>query len=188
MRNTPAIRRIVIALSIIIGVAFIAGVAFALFRRPAPPFAPAGTMAPNLSFPNGSISHAEELIRRHPSSADAYNQLASAYLQKARETGDFSLNDKAEAAITKAQRLDPDNFDAYSLRALVLLNYHRFGEALSTALKAEAIHPPTAYLYGAIVDARVELGDYDQAVQTAQQMVDIRPDTSSYSRIAHIRS
>lgn len=192
MKNAPMIKRIVIALSIVVGVALIAGVAFALFRRSDDgnrrPAAPAETMAPDLSFPNGSIAHAEEMIRRHPSNPDPYNQLASAYLQKARETGDFSLNDKAQAAITKAQQLDPDNFDAYSLRALVLLNYHRFSEALSTALKAQSLRPATGYLYGAIVDARVELGDYDQAVQTAQQMVDIRPDTASYSRIAHIRS
>ena len=36
-------------------------------------------------------------------------------------------------------------------------------------------------------DAQVELGQYDAAVDTFQQMVDLRPDLSSYSRVSYAR-
>ncbi len=38
-----------------------------------------------------------------------------------------------------------------------------------------------------IADAQIELGMYEAAVQSLQQMVDLRPDLSSYSRIAYAR-
>ncbi|RPI31476.1 MAG: hypothetical protein EHM70_11450 [Chloroflexota bacterium] len=38
-----------------------------------------------------------------------------------------------------------------------------------------------------IADAQIELGLYEDAVQTLQTMVDLRPDMASYSRISYIR-
>jgi tetratricopeptide (TPR) repeat protein len=38
-----------------------------------------------------------------------------------------------------------------------------------------------------MTDALVELGDYDGAVAAAQTMVDLRPDTASYSRVSYLR-
>jgi tetratricopeptide (TPR) repeat protein len=42
-------------------------------------------------------------------------------------------------------------------------------------------------IYGVIADAQTELGLYDDAVQTLQTMIDMRPDLSSYSRISYAR-
>ncbi|HKP70010.1 MAG TPA: tetratricopeptide repeat protein, partial [Pyrinomonadaceae bacterium] len=42
--------------------------------------------------------------------------------------------------------------------------------------------------YGVLVDAYVETGDYDNAVKRAQKMVDLKPGTAAYSRVAQIRS
>lgn len=41
--------------------------------------------------------------------------------------------------------------------------------------------------YSVITDAHVELGHYEQAIETLQQMVNLRPDLSSYSRISYLR-
>jgi tetratricopeptide (TPR) repeat protein len=38
-----------------------------------------------------------------------------------------------------------------------------------------------------IGDAQVELGRYEEAVETVQAMVDLRPDLSSYSRVSYLR-
>ncbi|HEX5688682.1 MAG TPA: tetratricopeptide repeat protein, partial [Roseiflexaceae bacterium] len=38
-----------------------------------------------------------------------------------------------------------------------------------------------------IADAQIELGKYEEAVATLQQMVDLRPDLASYSRISYAR-
>jgi tetratricopeptide (TPR) repeat protein len=130
---------------------------------------------------------AQNMIDREPSAARGYNFLAAAYTQKAREDGDFSLNAKAEEALARAEQAEPGGYDTLKLRARLLLTYHRFAEALEAARRAQGRNPRDHDNYGAMTDALVELGDYDGAVAAAQAMVDLRPDTSSYSRVSYLR-
>lgn len=132
-----------------------------------------------------SIGAAQGVIEKQPADAKGYNLLAAAFMQKARETGDFSFNGRAEESLNQSFKVAPNNVDASKLRAALLLSYHRFSEALQVA---QAITPKDSSVYGAMVDALVELGDYPRAVDTAQKMVDLRPDTASYSRISYLRT
>ncbi len=127
------------------------------------------------------------IIEREPSGAKGYAMLAAAYMQKARETGDFSLNAKADEALSRAEQAAPGDYDTLKLRAKLLLTYHRFAEALEVARRARELNPRDHDNYGAMTDALVELGDYDGAVAAAQTMVDLRPDTASYSRVSYLR-
>ena len=70
---------------------------------------------------------------------------------------------------------------------MLLLAYHRFDEALETARRAQEIQPADPQNYGAMTDALVELGDYPGAFKAAQTMMDIKPGTSSYSRVSYLR-
>lgn len=135
-----------------------------------------------------NISSAQGVIERIPADPKGYNLLSAAFMQKARETGDFSFNARAEESLKHSFRVAPDNYDGLKLQAAVLLNFHRFSEALQVARRAQAINPRNHHVYGAIVDALVELGDYQGAVDAAQTMVDLRPDTASYSRISYLRA
>src|ERR1043166_3957218 len=63
------------------------------------------------------IVRAQQLIERTPNSAEAYNQLAAAYMQKARETSDFSFNAHASEAINQSLAIENDNYDALKLHA-----------------------------------------------------------------------
>jgi tetratricopeptide (TPR) repeat protein len=134
------------------------------------------------------IRAAQGSIELEPSRPAGYNMLAAAFMQKARETGDFSFNAKAEEALTQAFKVAPEDYDALKLRAKLLLTYHRFAEALETSRRAQAVNPRDHDVYGAMTDALVELGDYQGAVEAAQMMVDLRPDTASYSRVSYLRS
>ncbi|HKU76829.1 MAG TPA: tetratricopeptide repeat protein [Pyrinomonadaceae bacterium] len=134
------------------------------------------------------ILRAQQSISKFPNSAGGYNQLASAYMQKARETADFSFNDNADAAITRSLAVEPDNYDGLKLRTKLQLTYHRFAEALETARHSQTVRDDDHDVWGQITDALVELGDYPGAVSAAQKMVDLRPDTSSYSRVSYLRS
>jgi tetratricopeptide (TPR) repeat protein len=134
------------------------------------------------------IRAGESQIRLAPDKPDGYNLLVSAYLQKARETGDYQFNSKAEEALKKSFAVAPDNYDGIKLRAKLLLIYHRFGDALAEARRAQTQQPEDHDVYGALTDAYVELGDYKRAVDAAQRMVDLRPDAASYSRVAYLRS
>lgn len=134
------------------------------------------------------LQTAQAKIAKMPEMASGYNQLAAAYMQIARETGDFSLNSKAEEALKNALEKESSNYDALKLKTKLLLTFHRFSEALDLASVLQKINKNDNDVYGALTDANVELGNYEEAVKTAQQMVDLRPDTSSYSRVSHLRS
>jgi tetratricopeptide (TPR) repeat protein len=137
---------------------------------------------------DSQIQKAEAIIKREPSRPEGYNLLAAASLQKARETGDFSFNSRAEAAINRSLEIAPDDFDALRLQATLLLTYHRFREALEVVRRAQTLRPDNADVYGAMTDALVELGDYQGAIQAAQKMVNLRPDTASYTRVSYLRA
>ena len=134
------------------------------------------------------ILRAMRAVEKRPNSSEGYNQLAAAYMQKARETAEFNLNANAEDAITRSLAVEPDNYDALKLRAKLQLTYHRFAEALETARRAQTVRTDDHDVWGQITDALVELGDYPGAVKAAQKMVDLRPDSSSYARVAYLRS
>lgn len=126
-------------------------------------------------------------IERTPSEATGYNLLAAAYMQKAREVEDYDVNKLAEEALARSLDLAPNNYDALKLRSKLLLTFHRFEEALDVARRAQSLNPQDHDNYGALTDALAELGEYAAAVEAAQKMVDLRPDTSSYSRVSYLR-
>jgi tetratricopeptide (TPR) repeat protein len=134
------------------------------------------------------IEAAERAIEQHPHRPQSYDLLASAYMQKARETNDFGFNSRAEAALARALAVAPDDYDARKQRAKLLLTYHRFSEALELARSIQKIRPDDHDVYGAITDAEVELGDYAGAIEAAQKMVDLRPDSAAYARVSYLRS
>lgn len=133
------------------------------------------------------IRAARLAIEQRPAEAQGYNLLAAAYMQKAREAEDYGINTRADEALSRALRIAPDNYDAIKLRAKLLLTFHRYEEALQVARRAQSLNPQDHDNYGAITDALVELGEYPAAVEAAQRMVDLRPDTSSYARVSYLR-
>jgi len=137
---------------------------------------------------DAEISAAQKSIEKTPDSATGYNKLAGIYIRRARETGDFSLNSKAESAVGRALEIEPENYDAKRLKASLLLTFHSFAEALEYGKKLQQKNPRDAFIYGVLTDANVELGNYKEAADAVQQMVDLRPDMPSYARVSYVRS
>jgi tetratricopeptide (TPR) repeat protein len=133
------------------------------------------------------IDNLQASLRSKPEDWQAYSQLGLAYLQKARETGDPTYYQKVEEALQKALSLEPDDYNAISGMGTLALARHQFAAALEWGERARELNPYRSYAYGVIADAQTELGRYDEAVQTLQKMVDLRPDLSSYSRISYAR-
>jgi tetratricopeptide (TPR) repeat protein len=149
---------------------------------PASQFAEASTSA------DSPIRQAEILVERAPDSPVAYAVLSAAYIKSARETGDFALNAKAEAAARRALELDPANLAAQKLNASLHLTFHRFADALEAGKKLQRENPRDPFVYGVLTDANIELGNYQDAVEAGQTMVDLRPNMESYARVALLRS
>ena len=134
------------------------------------------------------IQIAEARIKQLPSLAEGYDLLAAAYMQKARETGDFGFNARAKAALDHSLELSPDEPLTLTMQATLLLTYHRFPEALAGAKRIQASGPDSAELCGIVTDAQVELGDYEEAIKSAQKMMNLRPDAAAYARVSYLRA
>ncbi len=141
-----------------------------------------------VSVSNAEIAAAQKIIEKTPTAPIGYNKLAVAYIRRARETGDFSLNVNAQSAIDRALEVDPQSYDAHKLKASLLLTFHRFAEALEYGKKLQTVSQRDAFIYGVLTDANVELGNYKEAIETVQKMVDTRPNMESYARVSRVRS
>jgi tetratricopeptide (TPR) repeat protein len=127
-------------------------------------------------------------LRKNPDDRKAQLQLAEAYIQEARITGDHVYYDEAAMELLNdLLQKEPDNFEALSCKAAVYLSQHHFTDGKEIAMQALKLNPHNAYIYGLLVDANVELGDYKEAVKMSDKMVSIRPDLKSYSRISYLR-
>jgi tetratricopeptide (TPR) repeat protein len=134
------------------------------------------------------IAWAENAISKAPAGFQAYNDLAMALCDRARETSDVSYYDRATEAVDKSLELAPGNFEGLKAKAWVLLGKHRFAEALKLAEILNERVPDDLQVYGFLVDANVELGNYDKAEVAAQQMLDRRPgNVAAYTRTAYLR-
>ncbi len=127
-------------------------------------------------------------IRRNPEDNKAKLQLAMAYIQQSRITGDHAYYDDASLILlNEVLEKDPKNFDALCGKTTVLLSQHHFTEGLASAQNLVGKYPDAAFGYGLLVDANVELGNYEQAVIFADKLMSIRPDLRSYSRVSYLR-
>jgi len=103
-------------------------------------------------------------VARDPENNQSYNRLASAYAQKARETGDISYFQLAEGSLQASLKLESTHEDAataFTQLATVHLAEHRFREAGEDAERAIALLPNDLAAYPYAGDAQLELGNYD---------------------------
>ncbi len=131
-------------------------------------------------------------LNKNDKDVEAKLYLAQLYVKEARVTGEHGYYYPAALNITEqilaTQPLATDvKFRALLTKAGVQLSLHEFEKALETGQKAVALNSKNAQAYGVLVDAYVELGAYDKAVESADMMIQIKPDIRSYSRVSYLR-
>src|SRR5438128_4282050 len=136
---------------------------------------------------NDVIAKAQAKLKGQPDDWQAVDLLAGAYLQKVREVGDPSYYPKAETLLNHALAHDASDAEATTLMGTLALARHQFVAALDWGRKAHALDPASSRALGIIGDAQIELGRYPEALRSVQQMVDLRPDLSSYARVSYAR-
>ncbi|HMB93060.1 MAG TPA: tetratricopeptide repeat protein [Rhodothermales bacterium] len=147
-------------------------------------------LLPESQFINASTSEDfyREQITKQPDVVKNYIALSQLMMQRARETADEQTYiPQAQDLLEEALLRDPDNYYAHVLNASLQNTLHQFekGKALSEELIAE--YPNHAYNYGTLVDALVELGEYDRAVEMSDRMLSIKPSLASYARASYLR-
>ena len=134
------------------------------------------------------ISGAERALAADPDNAHRLNDLALGYARRARETADMGYYDKAHEALDRSLAVEPDNYGARRLRVWTLLGQHRFAEALEQARALEKIYPDDVLVHGLLADAQIELGRYEEATESVQWMLDLRPgNVPALTRAAYLR-
>lgn len=130
-------------------------------------------------------------LERDPADGEARLALAHLFINEARITGEHGHYYPAALEVLDGIQLEKAgediHFRALVARAAVQLSLHDFDTALETAQQAVALNPYNAQIYGALVDANVELGRYEEAIAMADKMVSIRPDLRSYARVSYLR-
>jgi tetratricopeptide (TPR) repeat protein len=127
------------------------------------------------------------------SDAESLLKLAEIFIFEARVTGEHPYYYNAalttlDHALTLGSELTPDQkFHALFYKSTVQLSQHKFNEALVTGKQALALNSVNSGIYGVLVDANVEIGNYAEAVSYCDKMIAIRPDLRSYSRISYVR-
>lgn len=170
-------------------------------QKKAPETTTTASSLPNLFERKGELAKAAEWpktrakvdelklkIAKSPNDVKPRLQLATIFLAEARITGEHPYYYPAVLTILDGVlSIDPENFEALTFKSSVMMSQHRFAEAKALAEKARERNPNNAYVYGVLVDANVELGNYEEAIAVSDRMQRLKPSLESYSRASYLR-
>lgn len=134
-----------------------------------------------------AIAKAQGRLRANGGDDSARLNLAQAFLQKVRETGDPSLYGRVDDLLVEAARGRKNDPSVLVSQGTLALARHQFADALELGRKAVALAPGNVGALGVTVDALNELGRYDEALDATQRMADARPSLSSLARVSYAR-
>lgn len=119
----------------------------------------------------------EDRVRDDPNHLNLTN-LAGLYVRKAREAGDHTAYDRADAAFRRALKNFPGYSPARVGLALVTSARHRFAEGLRLAEEVYRDDPEALEAVAVIADAHLELGNYAEAEAAVRELAKKCPQPS----------
>lgn len=135
-----------------------------------------------------AVAAARQTIEKNPKTAAGYNALALAQARRARETADTAFYSQAEETLKKSFALEANNFEGRKVLGWVMLGKHEFAEALKLAIELNRQMKDDVTVYGLLADAHTQLGNYKEAEQAVQWMLNIgRVSIPGLTRAAHLR-
>jgi tetratricopeptide (TPR) repeat protein len=158
-----------------------------VIRTSAPPIGAAG--APNTSREDldARVREMDARLVTRPEDSGAALLLADALLRQTRVLGNPGLAIRAEHVLTRVLNDDPGSYDANRMLGALYLSQHRFRDAVRVGERNRDARPDDPVNYGVIGDGHLELGEYDQAFDAFDQMMQRRPSSASYARVAYAR-
>jgi tetratricopeptide (TPR) repeat protein len=130
------------------------------------------------------IAAYSKAVAAQPGSAHLECLLARAYIQKMRETVDFSYLERASSIVESVLVRDPGNYEALRLRSEIDMERHEFTRVAEYSREMTRYAPDDPSNWGSLGDASMELGRYDAAQEAYRKMLALRPDLASYNRVA----
>ena len=133
------------------------------------------------------VADMESRLTTRPDDVGAAVHLADALIRQSRVTGNAGLTVRAEQVLRMAANEAPGHYDVLHMQGALYLSQHKFKEALVVAEQCRAQRPADASNYGVMGDAHLELGEYDEAFDAFDRMMNLKPNAASYSRVAYAR-
>jgi predicted Zn-dependent protease len=146
----------------------------------------AGVVGPDTN-PAQAITVLEKRVQDAPTDVRALQALGAAYVRRATQVADPSVYDLAARAFDRADEVRPGLDDTNLGRGLLALARHDFGQALVLGSTVHAHNPDNPDALAVMVDAQVELGRYDDAAVTLQDLLDGHPGLPAYARLSYVR-
>ena len=131
------------------------------------------------------IAWFEKTLQEHPGDAKSQAGLASAFIQKMRETTDFAFLNRASAVVDQILKTDPKSYDGLRLLAEIETHRHNFPHAAELTAELVVRNPSDTGAWGLLGDSYMELAQYDDAGRAYQQMLTLAPNLTSYNRVAY---
>jgi tetratricopeptide (TPR) repeat protein len=121
------------------------------------------------------IDAARRQIAADPKKVQAFNDLATAFIRRARETDDTKYLVDAESALTNGLALDPNDFQLQKTQVALMLARGEFAKAKTRATELNRRTLDDVMVYGYLAEAEFGLGDYEGAAKNAQWMMNMLP-------------
>jgi len=153
---------LLLSIIIIIGYSQFNGVLFDHARLPDAD-AIDGSSLKNVPPVSEAIQFVQDRIKQNPNDAVSYSLLGELYIRQARETGDVSGYERAEAFLQKSLDLIPGYAPAGSSLASIYYARHEFEEALDLATRVYESNWRNTSALVIMGDANLSLGNYKQA-------------------------
>jgi tetratricopeptide (TPR) repeat protein len=121
------------------------------------------------------IAAARQQIAADPKKAEAYNNLALAFISRASETESPEYDRQAGEAIATGLNLAPQDFQLRKAQVALLLDQHEYDRALGEAKDLNQHNPDDATVHGYMARAYIGLKNYQDAEASAQWMLNLQP-------------
>jgi tetratricopeptide (TPR) repeat protein len=130
------------------------------------------------------IAAQEARFKAEPNNPGVQAALASAFIQKMRETADFAYLNRAASLVDGMLSADPASYDGLRLSMEIETHRHNFPLAADLARRLLAKNPSDAGAMGMLGDSLMEMGQYNAAGEIYERMVALTPNLASYNRLA----
>jgi tetratricopeptide (TPR) repeat protein len=134
-----------------------------------------------------AVAGLQQRLGEHPNDAAAASRLADVLLRQSRVLNNPGLAVRAEDVLRAVLKETPEDYESTRMLGAVLLSQHRFRDAIEIATRARAFNEHDAWNYGVLGDAWLELGEYQRAFDTFDEMMKRRPSAAAYARVSYAK-
>jgi tetratricopeptide (TPR) repeat protein len=136
---------------------------------------------------NETWKQIETLQETNIPSTEQLLSLSHLYFQAVRENANTSYFENIEEILKILDQQQGDDSFQDALRAQILLAKHDFKASKNIAENIVIKNPHIAEYKGILFDSLIELGEYEYAEQVLQEMIDIKPNANTFTRVAYLR-